>query len=62
MSASEIIEELPKLTKEEMRLVRQRLLELASQNEEIEMANQTALEGALMLDRLEEENARRAAR
>jgi hypothetical protein len=59
MSASEIINELPKLTESERRAVRQKLLELAAQNEDVELCNQAALEGAKMLDRLEEEDARR---
>jgi hypothetical protein len=37
-----------------MRLVRERLLELATQNHEIEICNQAALDGALML--MEEED------
>ena len=58
MSATEIINELPKLTEAELRSVRQRLLELAAQNQDIELCNQAALEGAVMLDRMEEEDAR----
>lgn len=57
MSATEIIEELPKLTAAEVRLVRQRLLELAAQSEDITLCNEAALEGAMMLDRLEDEDA-----
>ncbi len=57
MSATEIIDELPKLTEAELRLVRQRLLELAAQNQDIEVCNQAALEGALMLDRMEDDGA-----
>jgi len=53
MSAAEIIEELPKLTEAERRAVRQKLLELAEQNEDIALCNQSALEGALLLDRME---------
>jgi hypothetical protein len=59
MSATEIINELPKLTERERRAVRQKLLELASENEDVKLCNQAALEGALMLDRMEEEDARR---
>ena len=62
MSATEIINELPKLTEAERRAVRQKLSELAAQHEDIELCNQTALEGALMLDRMEEEDARRQQR
>lgn len=59
MSATEIINELPKLTEAERRAVRQKLSELAAQNEDIELCNQSALGGAVMLDRMEEEDARR---
>ena len=59
MSATEIINELPKLSEAERRAVRLKLLELAAENEEIELCNQAALEGALMLDRMEEDDARR---
>lgn len=62
MSATEIINELPKLTPSEMRLVRARLLELAARNNEIENCDRSALDGALMLDRMEEEDARRQSR
>ena len=53
MSAAEIIRELPKLTEEERRAVRQTLLDLANQNEDIAACNQAALEGAVLLDRME---------
>lgn len=59
MSATEIIEELPRLTERERRAVQRRLFELAVQDEEVALCNQTALEGAMMLDRMEEEDARR---
>ena len=62
MSATEIINELPKLTEAERRAIRQKLSELAAQNEDIELCNQTAIEGAMMLDRMEEEDARRKKR
>ena len=58
VSATEIINELPKLSEPERRAVREKLLELAAQNEEINLCNQAALEGALMFDRMEEEDAR----
>jgi hypothetical protein len=54
VSATEIINELPKLTEAELRLVRQRLLELAAQNQDVELCNQAAADGAVMLDRMEE--------
>lgn len=62
MSATEIINELLKLSEAERRAVRQKLSELAAQNEDIELCNQAALDGALMLDRMEEEDARRQQR
>jgi hypothetical protein len=62
MSATEIINELPKLTEAELRLVRQRLLELAAQNQDVELCDQAALEGATMLDRMEDQDASRQSR
>jgi hypothetical protein len=41
------------LTEAERRAVRQKLSELAAQSEDIELCNQAALEGAMMLDRME---------
>jgi hypothetical protein len=62
MSATEIISELPNLTEAERRAVRQKLLELSAQDEDIAFSNQAALDGALILDRMEEEDARRQSR
>ena len=62
MSATEIIEELPKLNELERRAVRQKLLELAEQDEGVAVCNQAALAGARMLDRLEEDDARHQSR
>ncbi|HXD00014.1 MAG TPA: hypothetical protein VN048_11780 [Verrucomicrobiae bacterium] len=62
MSATEIINELPKLTDTERRAVRQGLLDLANRDEDIALCNQAALEGALMLDRLEEQDPRHEPR
>ena len=62
MSTTEIIEELPKLTEADRRAVRQRLQELADANAEIHLCNEMATEGAMMLDRMEEEDARRSQR
>ena len=59
MSAAQIIDELPRLSEVERRAVRQKLLEIAAGNWDIEACNQAATEGAMMLDRLEEEDARR---
>ena len=58
MSASEIIKELPKLSEAERRAIREGLLEIANQDSDVALCNQAALEGALMLDRLEDEDAR----
>lgn len=58
MSAIEIIQELPKLTEAERRAVRQVLSQLAAENEDIQLCNQASLEGALMLDRMEEDARR----
>jgi hypothetical protein len=62
MSATEIIKELPNLTQTEMRMIRRRLLELSCEFAEIEACNQAATEGALLLDRMEEEDARGESR
>jgi len=62
VSATEIINELPKLTESERRAVRQILLDLANKDEDVAHCNQAALEGAMMLDRMEEDDARRQPR
>ena len=62
MSASEIIKELPKLSEVERRAIRDGLLEVANQNPDVALCNQAALEGAQMLDRMEDEDARRQSR
>ena len=62
MSATEIIEQLPKLNEAERRAIREVLLELANKNEDIAACNESALEGALMLDRMEDEDAGRKSR
>jgi hypothetical protein len=56
------LKELPKLNEGERRAVRQALLDLANQNEDIALANQSALEGALLLDRMEEKDAKDQSR
>jgi hypothetical protein len=58
----EIINELPKLTEPELRSVRQRLLELAADNLDVALCDQAALEGAAMLNRMEEDDACRQCR
>jgi hypothetical protein len=62
MSATEILSELPKLTEAERRAVRRKLSELAAENAEIAACDQAALEGAMMFDRMEEEDARHQSR
>ena len=62
MSASEIIKELPKLSEAERRAIRGGLLEIANQEPDVALCNQAALEGALMLDELEDDDARRQSR
>ena len=57
MSATEIIDELPKLSESERRAIRQKLLELGSQDQDVAACNEAAVQGALMLDRLENEDA-----
>jgi hypothetical protein len=57
MSASEIIEELPKLTELERRAVLDKLRELAVQDEDVLLCQQGADEQAAELDRLEDESA-----
>lgn len=62
MSADEIIRELPKLTEADRRAIREVLLEIANSNPDVALCNQTALEGAQLLDRMEDEDARRQSR
>ena len=62
MSANEIIKELPKLTESERRAIRRGLLDIANQYEDVMLANQAAEEGARLLDRMEDEDARRQSR
>jgi hypothetical protein len=59
MSVAEIIRELPKLAEADWRAIRGVLLEIANQNPDVALCNQTASEGALLLDRMEDEDARK---
>jgi len=59
MSAADIIKELPRLSDADRRAIRDVLLEIANQDPDVALCNQTALEGAMMLDRMEDEDARR---
>ncbi|HEY3913390.1 MAG TPA: hypothetical protein VGN61_02795 [Verrucomicrobiae bacterium] len=56
MSAAEIIKELPRLSETDRRQIRQALLEIANQDPDIALCNQAALEGAILLDRMEDED------
>ena len=62
MSAIDIIRELPKLTDADRRAIREVLLEIANENPDVALCNQAAMEGALMLDRMEDDDARRKSR
>ena len=62
MSATEIINELPNLSEADRRAIREALLEIANRNPDIALCNQAALEGAMLLDRMEDEDARRKRR
>lgn len=62
MSAMDIIKELPRLTEAERRAIRQVLLDIANQDPDIAACNQSALDGAMMLDRMEDEDAQRQSR
>jgi len=59
VSATEIIQELPKLSPAERRAVRRVLADLAAKEEDVQLCNQVATEAAMMFDRMEEEGARR---
>ena len=62
MSASEIIKQLPKLSEAERRAIREVLLEIANWDGDVALCNEAALDGALMLERMEDEDARDQAR
>ncbi len=61
MSAADIIRELPKLTEADRRAIRERLLDIANQNPDVALCNQAALEGAMIFDGMEDDDARRQA-
>lgn len=62
MSAAEIIKELPRLTETDRRAIRQVLLEIANENPDVALCNQAAFDGALLLDRMEDNDARGQSR
>ena len=57
MSATEIIEELPKLTDDERRAISRRILELAARHEEIKLADNLLLAACKETDRREADDA-----
>ena len=58
----DIIKELPRLSEQDRRAIRQSLLDIANQDDDVAACNQSALEGAMMLDRLEDQDAQRKPR
>ena len=62
MSVAQILSELPKLVPADRLAVRRKLIELAEENEDVALCDAAALEGAQMLDRMEEEDGSRGAR
>jgi len=62
VSATEIINDLPKLSESERRAVRRKLVELAAENQDVAACDQSALEGAMMLDQMEADDARHQSR
>ena len=58
----DIIKELPRLSEQDRRAIRQGLLDIANQDDDVAACNQSALEGAMMLDRLEDQDAQRKPR
>jgi len=57
MSAVEIIRELPTLSEAERRKIREVLLQIANQDPDVALCNRVAEEGAMLLDRIEDEDA-----
>ena len=62
MSATEIIKELPKLSEADRRAIREVLLDIANADPDVALCNQAALEGAMMLDLMEDKDAHRKSR
>jgi hypothetical protein len=58
MSTAEIINELPKLPEADRRAIREVLLGIANEDPDVALCNQTAMEGAMMLDQMESDDAR----
>jgi hypothetical protein len=62
VSASDIIKEIPKLSEADRRSIRDLLLELANRDPDVAACNQAAVDGATLLDRMEDEDAHRKSR
>jgi len=62
VTATEILETLPKLSDPERRAIRHRLLDLANRDEDIAACNRSATEAAMMFDRMEDEDANAESR
>jgi hypothetical protein len=62
MSVAEIIKTLPVMSEADRRAIREVLLEIANQDADVALCNQAALDGALMLDRMEDDDARSQSR
>jgi hypothetical protein len=60
MSMAEIIDELPKLTHHERRELCRKIVEIESQGEDIDLCDEAAREGFVMLDRMEAQDTPRA--
>jgi hypothetical protein len=58
MSMAEILDELPRLSVSERRVLSRKLLELETEREDLESCNAAAREGFSMLDEMEAENER----
>ncbi len=62
MSANEILAELPRLSLRERRQIRRTLADLAEKDEDLELCDRAAEEGAVMLDELETQDGASAAK
>ena len=62
MSTAEIINEPPKLPEADRRAIREVLLGIANEDRDMALCNQTAMEGAMMLDQMESDNSRDKSR
>ena len=62
MSAADILKELPRLNEADRRHIREVLLEIANENPDVALCNQSALDNAQLLDRMEDDDARHSSR